>query len=129
MLYPVHIEPGDATHAHGVSFPDFPGCFSAADEWADIPANAQEAVEAHFADGEAIPAPSAVERWLNDPDYQGGVWMLIDIDLSRVNTKAVRVNISLPERLVHAIDDAAKSRHMTRSAFLALAAQHEMDCR
>ncbi|WP_454712839.1 type II toxin-antitoxin system HicB family antitoxin [Cupriavidus nantongensis] len=129
MLYPVHIEPGDAIHAHGISFPDFPGCFSAADDWADIPVNAQEAVEAHFADGEPIPEPSGLERWLNDPEYQGGVWMLVDIDLSRVNTRAVRVNISLPERLVQAIDDAAKSRHMTRSAFLALAAQHEMECR
>ncbi|SCU78492.1 conserved hypothetical protein [Cupriavidus necator] len=127
MLYPVHIEPGDATHAHGISFPDFPGCFSAADDWADIPANAQEAVEAHFADGEPIPEPSGLERWLRHPEYEGGVWMLVDIDLSRVNTRAVRVNISLPERLVQAIDDAAKSRHMSRSAFLALAAQHEME--
>ncbi|MBP0629293.1 type II toxin-antitoxin system HicB family antitoxin [Cupriavidus sp. AcVe19-6a] len=37
------------------------------------------------------------------------------------------MNISLPERLVQQIDDAAKSRHMSRSAFLALAAQHEME--
>jgi len=55
MLYPVHIEPGDAIHAHGISFPDFPGCFSAANEWTEIPAKAQEAVEAHFAEGEPIP--------------------------------------------------------------------------
>ncbi|UIF91566.1 type II toxin-antitoxin system HicB family antitoxin [Cupriavidus necator] len=53
--------------------------------------------------------------------------MLVDIDLSRVNTKAVRVNISLPERLVQAIDDAARNRPMSRSAFLAMAAQHEME--
>ena len=33
MLYPVYVHPGDESHAHGVTFPDFPGCFSAADEW------------------------------------------------------------------------------------------------
>ena len=30
MLYPVYVHIGDADHAHGVTFPDFPGCFSAA---------------------------------------------------------------------------------------------------
>ncbi len=31
MLYPVYVHQGDAEHAHGVTLPDFPGCFSAAD--------------------------------------------------------------------------------------------------
>lgn len=35
MLYPVYVHVGNATEAYGVTFPDFPGCFSAADEWAD----------------------------------------------------------------------------------------------
>ncbi|WP_043357640.1 type II toxin-antitoxin system HicB family antitoxin [Cupriavidus basilensis] len=127
MLYPVFVEPGDATHAHGLSFPDFPGCFSAADDWADVPANAQEAVEAHYADGDPVPAPSSPEQWIGNPDYAHGIWMLVDIDLSKVNAKAVRLNISLPERLVQQIDAVAKQRHMSRSAFLAMAAQHEME--
>ncbi|EYS97192.1 antitoxin of bacterial toxin-antitoxin system [compost metagenome] len=83
MLYPVHIEPGDATRAHGITLPDFPGCFSAADDWSDIPAKVQEAVEAHFADGEPIPAPSDLQRWVDSRQYEGGVWLLVDIDLSR----------------------------------------------
>jgi len=32
MLYPVYVHLGDETHAHGVTIPDFPGCFSAADD-------------------------------------------------------------------------------------------------
>lgn len=64
---------------------------------------------------------------MRHPDYQdGGVWMLADIDLSRVSTRAVRINISLPEALVKTIDDEAKSRHMSRSAFLAMAARQAM---
>jgi len=126
MLYPAYIHAGDAKHAHGVEFPDFPGCFSAADEWENLPVAAQEAVEAHFADGEPVPAASALDQWLHHPDYQDGARMLLEIDLSKVNAKAVRLNISLPENLVAKIDAAARDRKLSRSVFLALAAEHEM---
>ncbi|MEW6444684.1 MAG: type II toxin-antitoxin system HicB family antitoxin [Pseudomonadota bacterium] len=128
MLYPVYIHVGDETHAHGVSFPDFPGCFTAADAWEELPAMIQEAVEAHYGLGdEDIPPPSRLEDLMTHPDYQdGGVWLLADIDLSRINTRAMRINISLPEALVKTIDDEAKARHMSRSAFLAYAARRAM---
>jgi predicted RNase H-like HicB family nuclease len=127
MLYPVYIHVGDEKHAHGVTFPDFPGCFSAADKWEDLPAAIQEAAEAHFAgEDEPVPPPSPLEKLAADPEYQGGVWLLAEIDLSRVQSKPVRLNISLPERLVHEIDAAAKARHLTRSGFLAQAAMREM---
>jgi predicted RNase H-like HicB family nuclease len=126
MLYPAYIHSGDENHAFGIQFPDFPGCFSAADNEQDITTSAQEAVEAHFSDGEPVPQPSAVGVLMKEPEYQGGFWMLIDIDLSRVNMKAVRLNISLPERLVQQIDAFARARRLSRSAFLALAAEHEM---
>lgn len=126
MLYPVYVHK-DPDSAYGLTFPDFPGCFSAADEMKDLPRMAQEAVEVHF-DGEDMPisGPSVPEDWQNDERFQEGYWMLVDIDLSKISTRAVRVNISLPESLVAKIDDAAKARHLSRSAFLAMAAQHEM---
>ncbi|WP_368647312.1 type II toxin-antitoxin system HicB family antitoxin [Castellaniella ginsengisoli] len=46
-------------------------------------------------------------------------------DLSKINTKAVRLNISLPENLVHCIDAVAKAQHWSCSAFLAKAAEQE----
>ncbi|MGC3875333.1 type II toxin-antitoxin system HicB family antitoxin [Halomonas sp. GXIMD04776] len=126
MLYPVYVHK-DADSAYGVTFPDFPGCFSAADELADLPRMVQEAVEVYFEGEEmAIPAPSAPEDWQDDERFQGGYWMLLDLDLSRISTRAVRVNVSLPECLVARIDEAAEARHLSRSAFLALAAQHEI---
>jgi predicted RNase H-like HicB family nuclease len=45
MLFPVYVHVGDKDHAHGVTIPDLPGCFSAADEWEDLPRMVQEAVE------------------------------------------------------------------------------------
>jgi hypothetical protein len=89
--------------------------------------SAQEAVEAHFhGETEVIPGPSAPEAWEGHEDFEGGFWMMVDIDLSKVNAKAVRLNISLPENLVHRIDAVAKAQHLSRSAFLAKAAEREM---
>ena len=62
MIYPVYVHLGDAEHAHGVTIPDFPGCFSAADDWQDLSAKIQEAIEV-YCEGEAmeIPAPTPLE--------------------------------------------------------------------
>ncbi|HRY15402.1 MAG: type II toxin-antitoxin system HicB family antitoxin [Candidatus Competibacteraceae bacterium] len=127
MLYPVYVHLGDETHAHGVTIPDFPGCFSAADRWEDLPANIQEAIEV-WCEGEdiALPTPTSLESLIKQPDYQDGVWMLIDIDLARLPTRPVPVDVSLPEGLVQRMDDYIASRHLTRSSFLARAALREM---
>jgi predicted RNase H-like HicB family nuclease len=126
MLYPIHVHKYQDS-AYGASFPDLPGCFAGADDLQRLPRAAQQAVEAHFhGETEAVPGPSAPEAWEGHEDFQGGFWMMVDIDLSKVNTKAVRLNISLPENLVHRIDAVAKAQHLSRSAFLAKAAEREM---
>jgi len=126
MLYPVYVH-HDEGSAWGGIFPDLPGCFTAADELQDLPRAAQEAVEAHYGfDDAAIPAPSTPDKWLDHPDYQGGVWMMVDIDVSRIRPRAIRLNISLPETLVQDIDAYAKQHGQSRSGFLAQAAQAAM---
>jgi metal-responsive CopG/Arc/MetJ family transcriptional regulator len=54
------------------------------------------------------------------------VWLLADVDLARIDTKPVRLNVSLPSNLVQQIDTWANAHHMTRSGFLAKAAQDAM---
>lgn len=50
---------GDDNHAHGVTIPDFPGCFSAADDWDLLPTNIQEAIELCCeGEGMGIPVPT-----------------------------------------------------------------------
>jgi predicted RNase H-like HicB family nuclease len=122
MLYPLYVWK-DTNSAYAASFPDLPGVFTAADNLADLPAMAQEAVEAMY-EGEtnAIPAATEIEQWTSNSDYQNGFWILVDIDLAKINAKPVRVNISLPESLLNDIDAAAKIQHVTRSGFLAQAA-------
>ena len=91
MLYPVYVHPGDVAHAHGVTMPDLPGCFSAADDWQDLPRMVQEAVEV-WCMGEDLdlPEPTALEKLVSNVEFTGGVWMLIDIDVTRLDT---RVNL------------------------------------
>ncbi|MES2999877.1 MAG: type II toxin-antitoxin system HicB family antitoxin [Pseudomonadota bacterium] len=126
MFYPAYVH-REKKSAYGLTFPDFEGCFAAADTLEGLPQAAQEAVQVHFmGESFAIPDPSSPERWVKDKRFTGGYWMLVDIDLSRISTKAVRLNISLPEQLVHQIDEFAQSHNMTRSAFLASAAKGKM---
>lgn len=126
MLYLAYIHKDDGS-AYSVTFPDFPGCFSAADDISDLPRLAKEAVEVYF-EGEDldVPKPSIPDDWVNDERFKGGCWMLIDIDISKTSTRAVRLNISLPENLLHRIDAAAKSKNLSRSEFFEKAAEREM---
>ena len=125
MLYPLYVWK-DVESAYGATFPDLPGVNTAVDELQDLNKAAQEAVETMYEGEGNIPAPSAIEKWTIDAAFTGGFWMLVDIDLSKVNTKPVRLNISLPESLLRDIDLYAKSRHLTRSGFLAQAAMQAM---
>lgn len=89
MLYAVYLHTGDEDHAHGVTIPDFPGCFSAADRWEELPKVIQEAAEVYF-DGEDIevPAPTPIDVLVQDPGYQGGAWILVDIDVTKLGPSA-----------------------------------------
>lgn len=127
MIYPAYIHK-DKNSAYGVTLPDFPGCFSAADTAENLPRMIQQAVEVAF-EGEDmdVPAPSDIESLRHDHAYTGGYWMLVEIDTRRVNPRAVRLNVSLPERLVRRIDEYARAHGATRSGFLAEAARRSMD--
>ena len=128
MIYPAYVHLGDKKYAHGVTFPDFEGCYSAADEFSDIKRNAQEAVELHFEDEDfALPAPSDIADLEATGEYEGGIWMLIDIDVSKLNSKAVRLNVSLPSHIVTRMDEFAKGNRLTRSGLIVKAAEQYMD--
>ena len=126
MLYPVYVHLGDDGSAHGATIPDFPGCFSAADDWDDLPANVQEAVEL-YCDGEDmdIPTPSGLAEMValeRKGEYEGGTWVMIDIDLSKLDTRMQRINISLPANALREIDAYARAHDIPRSRFLVNAA-------
>ena len=129
MLYPIAIEKGNDSQAFGVTIPDIPGCFSAGDTMAEALENVKEAIAAHLEllaeDGEEIPLAGAVDDHMNDTEYKGYIWAVVEVDVSRYLGKAEKVNVTLPSRLIHLIDDrvAKDGRFKSRSAFLAAGAE------
>ena len=128
MIFPAYVHIGDKTHAHGVTLPDFQGCFAAADNYLELPAKIQEAVELHF-EGENfdIPQPTDINILEKSGLYKGGMWMLLDIDLSKYASKPVRLNVSLPVSIVKKMDDFATENHLTRSALIVKATEEYLD--
>jgi predicted RNase H-like HicB family nuclease len=112
----------------GVSFPDFPGVVTAGTDLDHARHMAEEAlafhVEGMIEDGDAIPEPSSLEVIMSDPDNKDAVAVLIP--LRSPAKKAVRVNITLAEDLLRAIDFHAETHGLTRSGFLAQAAERQM---
>lgn len=128
MLYPIAIEPGDATHAFGVVVPDVPGCFSAGETLDEALANAREAIEFHLEglaeDNAEIPVAQSVAHHQVNPEYAGWIWAVVDVDVTRYMGKSEKINITLPASLIRRIDDFV-SRHpeyRSRSGFLAQSA-------
>lgn len=132
MLFPIAIEPGDEKHAFGVVVPDIPGCFSAGDSFEVALESAREAIEFHLErlceDGLDIPQASDMSNHLNNPDYEGWVWALVEVDITPFLGKSQKVNVTLPDVLIKRIDDtvARQPNYKSRSGFLAQAALHEL---
>lgn len=129
MQYFYAIVHKDADSAFGVSFPDLPGCFSAADRIEDVLPNAAEALSLWF-EGKAAVAPSRldqVQAAVADDLAEGA--FLIAVPHIRNDLRATRVNVSLERGVLDAIDRAARERSLTRSAFIAQAARNEIERR
>jgi len=106
---------------YGVDFPDFPGCVSAGRTLDEAMTMAHEALAGHVAfmveEGEKLPAPSRLETILRDPHNKGAVPFLVSAPDAA--SKAVRVNVTIPEAILQAIDARAKAVGETRSGLLA----------
>jgi predicted RNase H-like HicB family nuclease len=120
----IHEEDGTS----GVSFPDFPGVVAAARSAEEALRKGAEALTFHVAgmvtDGDRLPRLRGIAELRADPEFradaEGAVVALVSFDMP---AKAVRVNISIDEALLGAVDRAAAAAGQTRSAFLAEAAR------
>ena len=124
MRYPVVIHK-DRKSDYGVTVPDLPGCFSAGETMEDALTNAVEAIECHLEglllDGYEIPQAQPVDAHVKNKDFAGGTWALVTVDLSKLASKAKRINITLPERVLTLVDEQAKREGDSRSGLLARA--------
>ena len=84
--------------------------------------NAVEAIECHIEglliDGETVPPGRSIEHHRKNRQFSGGIWALVDIDMSKLSGKAKRVNITLLERLLVQIDSFASRTGDPQSEFV-----------
>jgi predicted RNase H-like HicB family nuclease len=108
----------------GVAFPDFPGCVTAGKSQEEARRLAAEALAFHIdgmrAGGELIPEPSSLDTIMADPENRDGFGFLVDVP--DPPGRAQRINVTLPEDLIRAIDRTSKNR----SRFLAEAARERL---
>ena len=113
----------DASSDYGVSFPDLPGCVTAGVDLDDARRMAEEALALHLAgmaeDDEPIPEPPSLEAVMADRENRDAVAILV----KAATTKAVRVNMTIPEDELEQIDEFAAEHGYTRSGFLLHAAK------
>lgn len=116
----------------GVEFLDLPGCFSAGSTLEEAKAMAAEALRLHLdglqEDGVEPPEASdldAIERKLRGKRGDD-FYALVEIEAQPEESRVVRVNITIEERLLREIDSAASEGGMSRSGFLADAARRSI---
>lgn len=115
--------------AYGASFPDWPGCIAVEDDFEKVLETAARALRIHAEgmaeDGEDAPHPRSYEEIQADPEFvedlEDATVALVPLHPPRGRT--VRLNISMDECLLSNIDQVASAQGLSRSAFLAEAAQ------
>lgn len=128
MRYYTAVVHHDEGSAYGLTFPDLPGAFAAADTWEDIPKAAADALDLWFEDQPDMAPGSFDEVRKRDDvaaDLAAGA-VLMPVPYIPADTAVERVNVTLERGLLRAIDETAKARKMTRSSFLASAARREI---
>lgn len=123
VYFPAIVERGDGP-GYSVFFPDLPGLASAGDTLQQAAQNAEEALRGHLEamaeEGLEIPAPRELDAIERDPEVDEAARILVRAELR--SSRAIRVNVTLPEDLLRRIDERTKNR----SGFLAEAAERAL---
>lgn len=117
--YPAIVERScDGLYAH---FPDLPVCIAQGPTWEGSMVDAEKALATHLVHWDGpLPTPTAMDELPTDPDIVEAGRILVRCEMPG---KSVRVQITLEEGLLAAINAAASGRSMSRSAFIAAGAR------
>ena len=121
MRYPIVIHKDEGS-SYGVAAPGLPGCFSSGDTLDDAVDMAREAIVGHIEtllrDGQLIPEQTPLQAHQANEDYAGGIWALVDVDLSKLSAKPVQVNIVMPAPIMAMVDEVAEREGESRAGML-----------
>lgn len=133
MIYPVFLFKTESGHYDGF-FPDVEGCFFAGDTFEDALRDSEAAFAQHCGvlveNGEHAPAPADPSAYLGDPRLleDAGFLAFVEIDPTKYETKAEKINLTMPRNLITAMDRFIENsgRYKNRSAFIAELARKEI---
>ena len=132
MRYPVALHTDDSK-SFGVTVPDIQGCFSAGGNEDEALDNAREAILGHLElvteSGEEIPSAQPISEHRHNPDFEGAIWGVVEIDVTPFLGKAEKINITVPSLVLRQIDRYVQTHPKearSRSAFLTEAALERM---
>lgn len=106
----------------GVVFPDFPGCVTSGETIEEALECAREALALHVEgmeqDGDVLPAPSEIANIRDNDEWYSPEDIIAAVPLIRQVGKTVRIGLSIDKGILAAIDDEARRRGLTRSAYM-----------
>lgn len=120
MAYAVALIHEEKNSIFGVSFPDFPGCVSAATNLNDAIARGTAALAAHIKSlgetNQAFPTLRTADDIRRMERCEESIIAAVPVDMPG---RSVPLQISLNEHLLAALDRAAKASGISRSAKIA----------
>ncbi len=132
MRYPIVLLFNPDLNDYKVCVPDIAGCFCRASTMDKALTDIITEIELHLAGlSEAdvdIPVATSFESHVTKMEFRGGVWAVVDIDISPFLGRSHKINVTLPDLLIKRIDDmvAKNPDYKTRSGFLAQSAINEL---
>lgn len=127
------VEYDAAASAYGAAIPDFPGCNAMGTTLGEVEANAIAALREwaiDYLDGsKELPHARTIEELRQDgslfDDFTPNT-LVLPLPLFLDSARPMKANISMEAGLLAEIDEAARRRGLTRSAFLASAARDKI---
>jgi len=119
---------------YGASFPDFPGCVTAASDPDEVLTKAAEILALHIdgmiADGRDLPPVRPLSRLVDDRAFvESSAGAMVALVPYVPANRPVNLNITIDETLLARIDQASLAAGESRSMFLAKAAQQRLALR
>ncbi len=103
---------------YGISFPDFKGCISAGKTMEEAKTMAQEALQFHIdgmlEDHEELPNPNTLDQ-IKEKHKDAEIFLIVP---ASINTKSVRINMTIDEFLLRKLDKFVEEIGENRSSFI-----------
>jgi predicted RNase H-like HicB family nuclease len=119
---------GVGTEQVDVAFPDFPGCVTVGKSVVEAHERAKEALSFHIQsmveDGDPLPAGGddhALIAMVREYEAEGYRAVVAAVDVDIPSGRAKRINVTMPEYVLAALDRWAKTHGESRSGVLATA--------